>query len=404
MSLNLLQVQTSQPGRNKQYFVSVKHEDNALMLTDGEVTWEGRIVRVFLKSEGKEPPDATIKEYLLNESSDAFFQLETKDNKEILILKTKFEGGARRLAEISLEKQPEISLKENLIDILKRAVEERKQLLKELEDSDKKRKILLDQNAEYCKQLLGKATDREQVVTDLMKRFLPILNSKKEKIRELTAKLQMLKNGEEDVDDNKSEASLRHGFSEGEEEEEEKQEEEETQPSPIKSKKIKEIEKQKQKPANKANAVDEVNTEEVNSRKRTRKAQITEEKQKKTKELISPDKVRMQKEESIEQKIRKLESEGPPLPPGWKVVESRSNPGKLCYLGPDGTRQFGRPKYSPPLVQDQKSETTSSVSISKPNVSDGDAKNKVETKATRDSKTEEDDLKIRNLSFLKDFL
>jgi hypothetical protein len=415
MSVTEIEVQFSSFGQSPKLtkvFVLFKKNDGIsskekFILTDVVTIWEGVVTKTYVSLEEYSSPYEMVKDKILSwqppqqsttststaattqspkpleDHHPTIFSIESRAaDSLVLSIKSRFGHGDVRLADIALTVVSNISMQEMIREFLGSSIQERKEMEHEMALADAQRKSLMEQVQLYCEQLMSTAADRERIQSELMKRFLPILNSKKEKIRELTQRIEALETGQ-DVEEED------HQVHSGGEEE---QEPIDMDYDMLATTRAKHLSPKKSSPA-KTNAkavksassttsrVTEPAKAPVKSPASTTSTHMSDT-VKETKQVVAPankkrsvlsvaeeliekpstkllhaenDKKRSKPEEkNIKEKEATKKEEGNvtedefgPLPPGWVITTSKSQPGKICYYNAElKKKQFPRPTFS----------------------------------------------------------
>lgn len=289
-----LQVEFLPQGEQRTVFVSTHTEqggESSFLFFDGSRAW--LTVRIH---EYPQLFNQVCEDFTQNTDDERmFYSMDLQSNQ--FTIKSSLGGGGqgrKRRAVLDLQEQQQPSARELIVKAVSGLMEEQMAGLEEIARLERQRTELQSKIATLSQQLLSKVADKEQANMDLMRRFLPILNSKKEKIRELEGKLADMETGEsEGVSPPQASKSLSM-------EEEEEEEEEE----PVVTKKLRTTAAVEEKPV-KSSRVQEVTFRKTNP--------------------------------------PKLEEDEQQLPAGWFRTTSRSRPGQVCYQHADGRRQFNFP-------------------------------------------------------------
>ena len=390
-----------------------------LTLTDLRSVWEGKLEKFFRElkpDEGETIASKLREEISAANSTSTMFQLAPAGHKSssatqatstgthgdrnndldddglqwTLQIKTKDESAFCRLANFSMRMAmssetasssvPDV-FRSAMAEFLSKAVEERKELEQQLVLMDQEKQGLMHTNQVYCEQLISKAADKEQASLDLMKRFLPILNSKKDKIRELQERIRVLESGE-DVNDEKIVRSGDEAEDDDDADSTSSNSDDEERPGKTRKPRKKGNDNKPQQhqnikaaPARKKKT--EVQPEKANV-KTSSKSQKTDP-QPSVEMAAGGDKPRtrgaLRREASLHgsehgsdnlpkestsqppskpsskdttMTARTAEDDEGPLPPGWEITVSRSQPGKKCYLNREKKiKTFVRPVFEP---------------------------------------------------------
>ncbi|KAH9259799.1 hypothetical protein BASA81_002221 [Batrachochytrium salamandrivorans] len=228
------------------------------------------------------------------------FSLENSNT--VLVIKSTLGAGMKRRGEVTLTPVADPHQRQQMVcAVMDGAAREQIKRDEEIAKLEQQRAEMQGKLIVYSQQLLSKVLDREQTGTDLMQRFLPILNAKKERIRELLQRL------EEFEDQGPKVQSL---------------------PAVVKVKSEPETKRRKKQ------IMEEEEEEEAPVAKRAKPTASREEEEDLPTSTPQNEPSNVKEEEV--------------LPAGWIKTTSRSQPGKACYQNTaTGVRQFDLPQPAP---------------------------------------------------------